>query len=132
MNNIAASIKSSMMRIQTAVHKKKYDVAAGACEDLLRLGYDCEGKVEVFIGEALQSTYMHLNRDLNNFNIPAAQVTQLENDMDTLIDELIDTYENQKDVCPILMNVRHQATKFQFDGAFINDRRSNKIHLGRD
>lgn len=115
--------KKILHNVHDAVQKDKYRIAAMESTDFIRLACNLKSENEVFIGEVLESICMQIHQIINAYDVPDEEVLSITNKLSEHINNIIQVYENQQDVCNILKSIRYDATLFQFDAPKKFDRK---------
>ena len=117
------ALKDSMIKIVNAVEKGKYSTAGMASTEFIKLAYHLECQNEVFVGEVLEAVCMQMNYEMKYYAVPDEDVACIKDRMSKYMNELLNAYNKQQEMCAILMNLRYYTTKIQFDAVHKYDRR---------
>ncbi len=115
---------AGVIKVANALESGKYDVAARASTDLIRLAYQLESSKEVFIGEVVEAACIQTGRIQHLLVIPEQDLDLLTDKLRTHVAELVDAYKNQQSVCTVLQTIRYEITAFQIDAEFKYPQRS--------
>ena len=109
------ALRISLERISAAIQNGKYSTAGHACTDFIKLAYHLECQAELFIGEVLEAICIQIDGEVESYTIPKEDLKSMKDKMSRHMDKLLAAYDAQHDTHEILMNIRYDATTFQFD-----------------
>ena len=114
MRNSSEALKFALSNIKLAVQNGKYYVAARLATDLIKLAFQLESKTELFMGEVMEAVYLEIHHELDTYEIPDADKKELNENMIGYVDKLMVAYDKQDDLLDVLVDLRNDATIFQF------------------
>ena len=130
MRDSAEALKTALGRVRAAVQQGKYLTAASASTDFIKLSYHLECKPELFLGEVLENVYLQINHELELYSIPKQSQSDMKEKMTKHLDNLLAAYDRQEDLYGILVDIRYEATVFQFEVA-LKHKASQRVRPSR-
>ena len=115
MRDSAEALRVALERIRTGVQQGRYEATVRVCSDLIKLSYQLECKPELFIGEVLESTCLQVGNALQAYVVPEDVKNDLQERIGSHMDRLLTAYVAHADVHGVLMDIRYDATVFQFE-----------------
>ena len=116
-----------LTEIKQAIQKGKYNVASRHATEFIRRAYFLQLKKDLFLGEVLESIYTQIYREVNTHEISKEDKDAFDELMVNNLDKLMDAYATNSDVYGALINMRYNATVFQYTTSIkydFNPRRS--------
>lgn len=115
MRDSTEALKIALARIRTGVRQGRYAATTSACSDFIKLSYQLDRKPELFLGEVLESVCLQIGNDLHTYAVPRDARKDLQEKMDKHLDRLLAAYDAQEALYDILIDIRYEATVFQFE-----------------
>lgn len=124
----ASEVRMQMLtEIKRAIQKGKYNVASRYAVEFIKRAYFLQLKKDVFLGEVLEAIYVQINQEINTHAISNEDKSVLNKLMVSNLDELMNAYATNSDVYGALINMRYNATVFQYTTAIKYDYQSRGI-----
>ena len=114
MRSSSEALKIALSNINLAAQDGKYRTATRLATNLIKLSYNLESKTELFLGELLESVFIQIYQELEMYEIPDADKKDLNEKMNRHMTNLLAAYDTQNDLCSVLVDMRNDATIFQF------------------
>ena len=114
MRSSSEALKVALSNINLAMQDGNYFSAIRLAANLIKLSYNLESKTELFLGEMLESVFIQIHHELKMHKIPDADVNALNEKMNLHMTNLMAAYDTQNGLFDVLIDMRNDATVFQF------------------
>ena len=114
MRSSSEALKIALSNINLAAQDGKYWNAARSATNLIKLSYNLESKTELFLGEMLEGVFIQIHQELKMYKIPDKDKNDLNEKMNRHMTNLLAAYDTQNDLHGVLVDMRNDATIFQF------------------
>ena len=116
-----------LSEIKPLVQAGKYEAAGRVATDFIKIAYYRESKEDVFLGEVLESVCLQLATDLESYEISNEDRKRLTASIIKHLDVITTSYAKGATTHDMLVDIRYDATIFQFATARTSPARSRLL-----
>lgn len=130
MRSSSEALKIALSNINLVAQNGKYHTAAKLATNFIKLSYNLESKKELFLGELLESVFTQISQEFEMREIPDIDKENLSKKINQHMTNLLTAYDTQNDLCDVLVDMRNDATIFQFTASTQYNIRKPDIFTG--
>ena len=114
MRSSSEALRIALLNINQTAQDGKYRSAARLATNFIKLAYNLESKTEVFVGEVLEAIYVEIDYELETYEVPSTVKNDLKKKLGQHMAKILVAYDTQGDLYGVLVDMRNDATTFQF------------------